>query len=197
VSATLWTGWDPVRGASSSGPPVGDDETRRFVLLALAGRGFRPPRFLTVRALAAGDPGSTVASVAASTEGLRAVWSLAYRRIAQTRDDEVDAHAIYLLGVDPPKDASDAQLDEFNDFYTNVHLVEVATRRRALRAARYELERTVLAPSNGAPRFLATYEVDEAGASQRRHVGPPYSRGPDVWQRHTTPWRIWYRTLVD
>ena len=31
----------------------------------------------------------------------------------------------------------------------------------------------------------------------RRHVGPPYAPGPDVWQRHSTPWRLWYRRLGD
>jgi len=83
----------------------------------------------------------------------------------------------------------------FNDFYTNVHLVEVAERRHALRAVRFELVDEIKAPYLGAPKFLATYEVDETSASQRRHVGPPYSTGPVAWQRHTTPWRLWYRRL--
>ncbi len=83
----------------------------------------------------------------------------------------------------------------FNDFYTTVHLVEVAERRRALRATRYELTKEIKAPYLGAPRFLAVYEVDEKSAAQRRHVGPPYSKGPEVWQGHSTPWRLWYRRL--
>ena len=91
--------------------------------------------------------------------------------------------------------SSDLELVAFNDFYTNVHLVEVAERRHALRAVRYELVEEVKAPYLGAPRFLAAYEVDESSAAQRRHVGPPYSKGPDVWQRHSTPWRLWYRRL--
>ncbi len=90
---------------------------------------------------------------------------------------------------------SDAELATFNDFYTNVHLVEVAERRNALRAVRYELLEEVQPPYLGAPRYLAVYEVDESSASHRRHVGPPYSRGPAVWQRHTTPWRLWYRRV--
>jgi hypothetical protein len=60
---------------------------------------------------------------------------------------------------------------------------------------RYELTNAIKPPYQGAPRFLAAYEVDEDGASHRRHVGPPYSSGPEVWQRHTTPWRLWYRVL--
>jgi hypothetical protein len=127
--------------------------------------------------------------------GLRQVWSVLYREIAQTAPATQRPYAIYLLGVNPPKDLSDADLATFNDFYTNVHLVEVAERRHALRAVRYELIEEVKTPYLGAPQYLAAYEVDESSASHRRHVGPPYSTGPEAWQRHTTPWRLWYRRL--
>jgi hypothetical protein len=105
-------------------------------------------------------------------------------------------YAIYLLGVNPPVDATERELEVFNDFYTNVHLPEVAERRHALRATRHELLREIRPPYQGAPRFLAVYEVDEQSASNRRHSGPPYAAGPEVWQRHTTPWRLWYRLLA-
>ncbi len=127
--------------------------------------------------------------------GLREVWSILYRQISQTAPATQRPYAIYLLGVNPPDDVNGADLATFNDFYTNVHLVEVAERRHALRAVRYELVEEVKAPYLGAPRYLAAYEVDEPSAAQRRHVGPPYSAGPEVWQRHTTPWRLWYRRL--
>jgi len=123
-------------------------------------------------------------------------WSLLYRHVAETGPAQVVPYAIYLLGVNPPPDATDADLEVFNDFYTNVHMPEVAERRHALRAVRYELVREVRPPYQGAPRFLAVYEVDETGASNRRHSGPPYTSGPDVWQRHKTPWRLWYRRLA-
>jgi hypothetical protein len=122
-------------------------------------------------------------------------WSLLYRRVAETGPALVAPYAIYLLGVNPPGDTTEADLDIFNDFYTNVHMPEVAERRHALRAVRYELLREIRPPYQGAPRFLAVYEVDEAGASNRSHVGPPYTSGPEVWQRHRTPWRLWYRRL--
>ena len=200
TAATLWTGWDPSPGSSSTPEEFvrsrGAAGEVLFELLALAGRGFRPPRYLTV-----GDPardeilGSDVAS--SSPGAFRRSWSVEYRGIAQTAPASVTAYGIYLLGVDPPKDATVADLETFNDFYTNVHLREVAERRSALRAERFERVREILPPAKGAPRFLAVYEVDEAGASRRRHVGPPYSRGPEVWQRHTTPWRLWYRRITE
>jgi len=192
---SLWTGWD-LRASSSASPaelvgePPNAGATVLFELLALAGRGFRPPRFLTV---AAHDE----ASEATERHGaFRRTWSVAYRRIAETTSEGTAPYAIYLLGVDPPEDATGAELERFNAFYTEVHLPEVAERRHALRAERYERERVIHAPAKGAPRYLAVYEVDEEGASQRRHVGPPYSAGPEVWQRHTTPWRIWFRRLT-
>jgi hypothetical protein len=193
-----WTGWDVRGGAAAAPNPVeamarfpspdaGADE--RYELLAVAARGFRPPRFL--RAVeASGTP--RVETI----EGLRETWSLLYRRVAETGPAEVLPYAVYLLGVNPPADVTPDDLVAFNEFYTNVHLPEVAERRHALRAVRYELVEEVRPPYKGAPKFLAGYEVDEAAAAVRRHVGPPYATGPAVWQGHTTPWRLWYRRIA-
>jgi hypothetical protein len=165
-----------------------------FELLAVAGRGFRPPGFLSVVDIAE-SPDAADEDEMPDRPGLRSTWSLLYRPIAETAPAGVAPYAIYLLGVDPPADAQDEDLVEFNAFYTDVHLPEVAERRKALRAVRYELVDAVRPPYNGAPRFLAVYEVDEESAANRQHSGPKYSSGPDVWQRHTTPWRLWYRRL--
>ena len=201
-----WTGWD-VRGGASAGPgpaevftqtaPSGPGEHAHYELIAVAARGFRPPRFVsTVPVAGDGESDAQVDGVEeVGTEGLRQTWSLEYRRVAETGPAPRAPYAIYLLGVNPPAGATDDDLDTFNEFYTNVHLPEVAERRHALRAVRYELVREVKAPYQGAPQFLAAYEVDEQGASNRRHTGPPYAKGPDVWQRHKTPWRLWYRRL--
>ena len=205
---TSLAGWD-LRGGSRAQPGAAEAFAQsassapgaeaRYELLAVAGRGFRPPRFLTIADLPdearAGDedwPGPSPESF----EGLRQTWSLLYRRVTETHPQAVVPYAIYLLGVNPPPGVTDEELEVFNDFYTNVHLPEVAERRHALRAERYEIVRELRAPYQGAPRFLAVYEVDEEAASQRRHTGPPYAKGPEVWQRHKTPWRLWFRRLV-
>jgi hypothetical protein len=197
--STIWTGFEPAQGAAASpaellSPSSDPGGGVLYELLALAGRGFRPPRYLTVT----GTPHDAASAEGAPDleRGFRATWSVAYRVIAETAPHGVTTpYAIYLLGVDPPADATEVELEVFNDFYTNVHLVEVAERRHALRAERYERDHVIVPPVKGAPRFLAVYEFDEAGSTQRRHVGPPYSAGPEVWQRHTTPWRVWYRRM--
>jgi hypothetical protein len=198
-----WTGWDLRRGANAD-PSAALDFTRsapespvagsRYELLAVAARGFRPPTLLeATRTGRESDAASAIQEP--EHHGLRQTWSLLYRTVAETAPPQDAPFAIYLLGVDPPADATDDDLAVFNDFYTNVHLPEVAERRGARRALRYELVEAVRPPYQGAPRFLAVYEVDERSAANRRHSGPPYSSGPEVWRRHATPWRLWYRRL--
>jgi hypothetical protein len=200
---TSWTGWD-VRGGASAEPtasksftrsaPDGPGEDAHYELIAVAARGFRPPRFLST--VHVPDDGHVDPEEERGYEALRPTWSLLYRQVAETGPASIAPYAIYLLGVDPPADATDHDMEIFNDFYTDVHMPEVAERRNALRAARYELVEEVKPPYQGAPQFLAVYEVDEEAASTRRHAGPPYAKGPEVWQRHKTPWRLWYRRLA-
>jgi hypothetical protein len=165
----------------------------RYELIAVAARGFRPPHYVTSTDV--DSPKARESAAQIEYPGMRQTWSTLYRRIAETGPSLKRPFAIYLLGVNPPAGASSQDLETFNDFYTNVHLVEVADRRHALRATRYELVEELRPPYLGAPRFLAAYELDEKSASNRRHVGPPYSAGPEIWQGHTTPWRLWYRQL--
>ncbi|HWD96470.1 MAG TPA: hypothetical protein VG246_08635 [Acidimicrobiales bacterium] len=196
-----WRGWDPRTGARAlpdptaaferSAPPFPNPESR-YQLLAVAARGFHPPQALSTNVATKDGHADHEAD---EFPGLRCVWSVLYRQIAETAPATERPYAIYLLGVNAPEEVSEKDRATFNDFYTNVHLVEVAERRHALRAVRYELIEEVKSPYLGAPQYLAAYEVDESSASHRRHVGPPYSAGPDVWQRHTTPWRLWYRRL--
>ena len=200
---TSWTGWD-VRGGASAEPaaaetftrsaPSGPGEDAHYELIAVAARGFRPPRFLST--VQVPDEDHIDLEEERGSEALRRTWSLLYQRVAETSPVSATPAAIYLLGVNPPADATDRDMEIFNDFYTNVHMPEVAERRHALRAARYELVQEVKPPYRGAPQFLAVYEVDEEAASNRRHAGPPYATGPEVWQRHKTPWRLWYRRLA-
>ena len=193
-----------MRGGASAGTAAVEQFARsapkdvragaHFELLAVAGRGFRPPTLLSVVNGQYG-PGYAEAREDPDPPGLRRTWSLLYRPVVETSPVQEAPFAIYLLGVDPPAGAAEEDLEVFNDFYTNVHLPEVAERHRALRGSRYELVDAIQPPFQGAPRYLAVYEVDEESAANRRHSGPKYASGPDIWRRHTTPWRLWYRRL--
>ncbi len=187
----LWQGWEPRRGTdlelaiSLLTAPGNPGEL--FVLDGVAARGFRPPRLLTVA------PAVNATALEDETPAeLRRVWAVTYRQIAETAPRQSVPHAIYLLGVNPPDGLSPDELADFNRFYTDVHLREVAERRHALRAVRYELADEIKPPYPSAPSYLAAYELDADSAAVRRHTGPAYSPGPTVWQKHTTPWRLWY-----
>lgn len=187
----LWQGWEPRRAVDlEQAIALLTAPGRRgelFVLDGVAARGFRPPRLLTVTPVV----DATALEQEAPAE-LRQVWAVTYRQIAETAARQSAPYAVYLLGVNPPDGISPEALAEFNDFYTDVHLREVAERRRALRAVRYERVDEIKPPYPSAPSYLAAYELDEASAAVRRHTGPAYSPGPAVWRQHTTPWRLWY-----
>jgi hypothetical protein len=199
---TVWSGWDvrggveadEARAAFVGGPRPGNEE--RYELLAVAARGFRPPTFLTrTGAGDAGDGPGTGDGDLRSSNLLRQVWSLVYRPVPPVPPRPEPPFAVYLLGVNPPPDATEEDRRAFEEFYVGVHVPEVAERRQALRAVPHALVDVAKAPYRGAPAFLTAYEMDERAAAVRRHVGPPYRAGPEVWQRHTTPWRLWYRRI--
>jgi len=127
--------------------------------------------------------------------GTSTSWSLLYRYLAETGSATAPPHAIYLVGVNPPSGMSNEDRTAFIEFYTSVHVPEVAKRRHCTRATVFELDRELLHPSEGAPQFLGAYEVADAAAVVTRHVGFGYSRGPAVWEKHKTPWRLWYRSV--
>jgi hypothetical protein len=199
LALTVWAGWDARGGVSLDeglkafvAEDGWNDNEERYELIAVAARGFRPPRFVS-RTEFRPDAGELESPLNAT---LRQTWSMRYERVRPVPSDVVPPYAIYLLGVNPPADVSPGDLAVFEDFYVDVHVREVAERRKALRAVPHRLVEVLKPPYKGAPAFLTAYELDETSASVRRHVGPPYSRGPEVWQRHSTPWRLWYRRLM-
>jgi hypothetical protein len=118
-------------------------------------------------------------------------WRMVWRQLAETGPPaDVPPPSLFIVGIDPP-DGTDADgLDEFNTFYTKVHVPEVVARFGFTRATRYERYREFLHPAPGCPRFLAVYEGD-----RQKETGPDLSAGPAVWLGHTTPWRLTYRRL--
>ncbi len=125
---------------------------------------------------------------------MRLRWRMIWRQIAAT--SPVGDHAptsLFVVGIDPPAGIDAAALAEFNDFYTHIHVPEVVAHWGYRRATRYELVRQFLP---GAPRFCAIYESDDPEAPTPSAGVAPESKGPTVWQEHTTPWRLTYHRLV-
>jgi hypothetical protein len=180
---------------------------QRYDLLATDRHGGFGAKLLT--ALTWGGDHATDEGVAQSTppllpdapaawrDGTSTSWSLLYRYLADTGPSSVPPHAIYLVGVNPPGGMSEEERASFIDFYTSVHVPEVAKRRHCTRATVYELDRELLKPNEGTPQFLGAYEVADAASVVTRHVGFGYKRGPAVWEKHKTPWRLWYRRVPD
>ena len=132
---------------------------------------------------------------------MRGMWRLLWHRVAPP-DGELTAAAapyIWLIGMNVPPGTDEVGLQQFNDFYTNVHIPEVVAMGGFARGSRYELYRQFRHPDSGAPRFLAIYEGDEAAlqALTERRAGagsrPALSSGPPSWEAHDTRWRLWYR----
>jgi hypothetical protein len=130
-------------------------------------------------------------------EGTTTAWSLLYRHVAETGPMITPPHAIYLVGVNPPPGITDEDRATFVEFYTSVHVPEVAKRRHCTRATVYELDRELVRPNEGSPQFLGAYEVADAASVVTRHVGFGYTKGPSVWEKHKTPWRLWYRRMAN
>ena len=110
-------------------------------------------------------------SPASWRNGIALSWSLLYRSVAETGPSSAPPHAIYMVGVNPPSGMSDDERATFVEFYTSVHVREVAKRRHCTRATVYELDRELLRPKEGSPEFLGVYEVEDAASVVTRHVG--------------------------
>jgi hypothetical protein len=205
-SWTLWSGLDIdeddqalARGADFSAekylqtaklyPTVVDRQ--RYELLATDRHGGFGSKLLTAFTWDR-EPGIDEASAQADVS-----WSLLYRFASETGPPVVQPFAIYMVGVNPPPGLGESERASFIEFYTGVHVFEVSKRRHCTRATVYELNRELLRPNEGAPEFLGVYEVEDEASVIQRHVGFGYSRGPAVWQKHKTPWRLWYRRLPD
>lgn len=190
---TVWTGWDPRRRDGGHSAEIDQEQghltsidteaTENYALLAVVARGFRPPQYLQRRELReteADAPTDTATPESIPGVGdLRLIWSVRYRRISTT-DSGATAkpYAIYLLGVNPPPDASSEDLEVFNDFYTNVHLPEVAERRNAIYAERFELVDEQRPPTRALRAFLLPMPSTKQAPQTGDTWGLPIRRAP-------------------
>ena len=132
-------------------------------------------------------------------------WRLMWRRIAMAPAHATigEAPYIFMIGMNIPANANAAEVAEFNDFYTKIHMPEVMAASGFDNGVRYESVREFRHPDPGGPRFLVIYDIKSDAAAQAhmesrtnpRPGGSALSEGPLVWQRHDTLWRLTYRRI--
>jgi hypothetical protein len=122
-------------------------------------------------------------------------WRLLWGRFAPKQGElgAGGAPYLYFVAMNVPPDTNNEGLQEFNDFYTKIHVPEVVKMSDFVRGHRYQLYREFLHPASGCPRFLAVYEADENSLKRGQKCANPGSRGrlssgPPSWEaRHL--WR--------
>lgn len=126
----------------------------------------------------------------------KTMWRMIWRQLAVRGSVSQPPESIFLVGMNVPPDTNEAQLAEFNEFYTNTHVPEVMARSGYDRATRWELYRGLAHPEPGSPRFCAIYEAGAKATEERaaRREGQ-LSSGPPTWEQHDTLWRLVYRRI--
>lgn len=124
-------------------------------------------------------------------------WRMIWRTFAETGPAGGTPESIFVVGMNPPANASPAELTEFNDYYTKTHLPEVTEAGPYTRGTRHELYRPFLHPGSGAPRYLALYEADDPDRTGGPLPGTQPTPGPPIWDGRDTLWRLVYRRLPD
>ncbi|RFS87292.1 hypothetical protein D0T12_03375 [Actinomadura spongiicola] len=126
-------------------------------------------------------------------------WRVVYEKVAESAPATTTPGAVYIIGIEPPPDIGD-DLDEFDEFYTRVHMPEAVSIGGFSRGTRYKLRRTLEYPEPRCPRFLVVYEQpgatdEDISTTMRMLKAGTWTPGPASWPRKTTPWRLWYRHI--
>lgn len=133
------------------------------------------------------------------------VWRVIWRRTHQvgTRPSALDS--IFMVGMDVPSDANDEELEQFNGFYSSVHVPEVLKYAHYPRGTRYEADWRPEAQRDRVPRFCAVYEADADAARESEEAwaklavqtqSDVFSSGPRAWEDRVSAWRLTYKRLA-
>lgn len=123
-------------------------------------------------------------------------WRLLWEHVASSGDATYESKRLRLIGMDPWLESSDAQLREFNDFYTDVHLAEARLILGATQVSRYELVRDFVAYPSTSPRYAALYELDGPSFAPETWT-TQLSSGPLSWEHRNTHWRLEYERIEE
>lgn len=132
-------------------------------------------------------------------------WRVVLHEVARHGEMPSPAGPALIVGIDPPEGATGHDLDAFDAFYSDVHIVEIMRLGRYTSAVRYALQAMLPTKVEGpaVPRYWTIYSgppslgdpvaaADGLGRAIRLHG---LSAGPESWQRRRSRWRIPYRTI--
>ncbi|MFC4055864.1 hypothetical protein ACFOY4_39775 [Actinomadura syzygii] len=120
-----------------------------------------------------------------------AVWRMVWENTGSVGAADVDPGRMSMIGMDPATDATAAEIAEFDDFYTGVHLPEILPRFGYDRGSRFRLWHEFIHPAPGAPRYNAIYEADDP--EPKPPSGEPLTPGPRAWEERQVRWRVKFR----
>ncbi|QXJ21164.1 hypothetical protein AGRA3207_001990 [Actinomadura graeca] len=152
------------------------------------------------------DPGLNARTYSAGPEVWSTatfVWRAVWRRVTAGDPPAGPVTGLLVAGVDPPSGATDAELAEFTDFYDTGHIPDILRHGGYRSYARYEKVADLPSAFRDHPRFCSVYttdvprdEADPESALAKAGRAGLLSRGPEVWQRRTTRWRLWFTPLT-
>ncbi|RKS78953.1 hypothetical protein BZB76_0391 [Actinomadura pelletieri DSM 43383] len=119
------------------------------------------------------------------------VWRMVWEAAGSTGVDDLMPGKMAMIGMDPAADATEAEIAEFDDFYTRTHLPEIVTGLGYDRGTRFLLWHEFTHPAPGCPRYNAVYEAEDP--NPRPPGVPPLSSGPRAWEERQVRWRVKYR----
>jgi hypothetical protein len=131
------------------------------------------------------------------------VWRMMWRRGASMGESHGSPDVVRMIGMDPAPDHSASELNDFNDYYTDVHLRDAMSSVPYDRGTRYELMPELAPRPASAPRYCAIYDTSGAHADVVRSVLADKSRParpsvvpePRAWRERVSAWRLSYERV--
>ena len=108
-----------------------------------------------------------------------------------------------MVGMNVPPDTDEAELAEFNAFYTDIHVPEVMERGGVHTARAGNCTAPFAIRSRDAPGSVRSMRPmqpprRQPATPEQSHPQPgerPLSSGPPTWEKHDTLWRLVYRRI--
>ncbi|GAA4239830.1 hypothetical protein GCM10022254_62030 [Actinomadura meridiana] len=122
------------------------------------------------------------------------VWRMVWRSAGSTGVSDLLPGKMAMIGMDPAADATEAEIAEFDEFYTGTHLPEIVSGLGYDRGTRFLLWHEFKHPDPGCPRYNAVYEAEDPNP-RPPHV-PPLTPGPRAFEERQVRWRVKYRRVT-